>query len=57
MKQPLWRPSAERIKNANMTRFIDLVNKRFNINLAGYFDLYDWSINNIAYSDEVGHVL
>lgn len=48
MKQPLWRPSEERIKNANMTRFIDLVNKRFNISLAGYFDLHDWSICNIA---------
>ena len=48
MKQPLWKPSVERIKNANMTRFIEFVNKRFNTALAGYFDLYDWSIGNIA---------
>ncbi|MCX5810346.1 MAG: AMP-binding protein, partial [Proteobacteria bacterium] len=48
MKQPLWKPSAERIKNANMTRFIDFVNKRFNKQLTGYFDLYDWSVDNIA---------
>lgn len=48
MKQPLWKPSEERIKNANMTKFIEFVNKRFNMQLTGYFDLYDWSVDNIA---------
>ncbi len=48
MKQPLWTPSEERIKNANMTKFIEFVNKRFNIRLYGYFDLYDWSVENIS---------
>ena len=47
MKQPLWTPSEERIKNANMTRFIEFVNKRYGTRLTGYFDLYDWSISRI----------
>ncbi len=28
MKVPLWKPSEERIKNANMTRFIAYVNQK-----------------------------
>ena len=48
MKQPLWKPSEERMKNSNMTKFIEFVNKRYNKNLTGYFDLYDWSVDNIA---------
>lgn len=47
MKQPLWIPSEERKKNANMTKFIDYINRRFNKQLTGYFDLYDWSVENI----------
>jgi len=47
MKQLLWKPSEERIKNANMTKFIRFINKRFNKQFTGYFDLYDWSITNI----------
>lgn len=47
MKEPLWKPSAERIKNANMTRFIDFVNTRFDKKLTGYFDLYEWSVTDI----------
>ncbi|HBE44697.1 MAG TPA: acetoacetate--CoA ligase [Deltaproteobacteria bacterium] len=48
MKQPIWKPSEERIKNANMTRFIEFVNKRYNKKFNGYFELYDWSITDIA---------
>ncbi len=48
MGQPVWVPSEERIKNANMTRFREFVNKRFNERFTGYFDLYDWSVENIS---------
>jgi acetoacetyl-CoA synthetase len=48
MKQALWKPSDERIKNANMTAFIDFVNKRCHMRLRDYFDLYDWSVTHIA---------
>ena len=47
MSKPLWSPSAERIKNANMTKFIEFVNKRYSKQLKGYFELYYWSIANI----------
>lgn len=47
MTKPLWQPSAERIRNANMTRFMEFVNKRWGKNFSGYFDLYDWSVNRI----------
>jgi acetoacetyl-CoA synthetase len=47
MKQPLWQPSQERIKNANITGFIEFVNRKHNKQLNGYFDLYDWSVENI----------
>ncbi|TET16964.1 MAG: acetoacetate--CoA ligase [Dehalococcoidia bacterium] len=48
MKLPLWEPSAERKKNASMTRFIGLVNERYGKNFDSYDELYDWSINNLA---------
>ena len=47
MKEPLWRPTEDRIKHANMTRFIEFVNRQYNKQFAGYFDLYDWSISDI----------
>lgn len=47
MKQPLWVPSEERKKNSNMTRFMGYVNRRFHKEFTGYFDLYDWSVQNI----------
>jgi len=43
---PLWRPSEERIKNANITRFISFVNERHSLSISGYQRLYDWSIEN-----------
>jgi acetoacetyl-CoA synthetase len=48
MGKLLWKPSAERIKNANMTRFMEFINKRYNKQFTEYFDLYDWSVNNIT---------
>jgi acetoacetyl-CoA synthetase len=43
---PLWEPSEDRIKNANVTKFIDFVNKRYSLNISGYHPLYDWSVEN-----------
>ncbi len=43
---PLWEPSAERIKNANMTRYIDFVNKRHSLDMSDFHSLYEWSIDN-----------
>lgn len=47
MKQPIWEPSEERKKTANLTRFMNLVNQRYGQNLATYGDLHRWSVKNI----------
>ncbi|MGB7292814.1 MAG: acetoacetate--CoA ligase [Thermodesulfobacteriota bacterium] len=47
MKEPLWSPSEERIKNANMTNFIDFVNRKYGKQLNSYNELYHWSIDKI----------
>jgi len=43
----LWEPSAEWIKNVNITRFIGLINKKYNANVNDGRELYKWSITNI----------
>jgi acetoacetyl-CoA synthetase len=45
---PLWRPSAERIANANLTRFIEQVNASRGLAIHDYAQLYDWSVREIA---------
>ena len=47
MGKEMWRPSEERIKQANMTRFIDYINKKCGTTFEAYNELYDWSIENI----------
>jgi acetoacetyl-CoA synthetase len=47
MKAPIWTPSAERVRQANMTRFLAFVNERHGTDFARYDDLYDWSITHI----------
>jgi acetoacetyl-CoA synthetase len=41
---PIWMPSAERIAEANLTRFIAFVRERGDTRAADYPALYDWSI-------------
>jgi len=47
MRTPLWTPSDERKRDANITRFIEAVNTQHKLNIASYSDLYTWSVNNI----------
>src|SRR5512138_2995885 len=47
MKTPLWDPSEERKQHANITRFIETVNARHNLDIRSYAELYRWSIENI----------
>jgi acetoacetyl-CoA synthetase len=46
-KKPLWVPSAIQAKNANMTRFIQFVNRKYGKNFKSYADLYEWSVDRI----------
>lgn len=43
--QVLWEPSAERIAEANITRFTGWLNKRFGLAINSYHDLWMWSVN------------
>lgn len=47
MRGPLWLPSEERKKNANITRFIDFVNRKYGFEFDSYPQLYRWSIEAI----------
>jgi acetoacetyl-CoA synthetase len=47
MRRPLWQPSEELIKQANMTRFMKFVNEKYGLTIASYDELYDWSIEEI----------
>jgi acetoacetyl-CoA synthetase len=48
MGKLLWEPSEERKRNANITKFMDFVNKRYGQDFHSYNELYDWSINKIS---------
>ncbi|KKN19381.1 hypothetical protein LCGC14_0946280 [marine sediment metagenome] len=47
IRKKLWEPSVEWIRNAEATRFIELVNKEYGKNITGGKELYKWSIDNI----------
>jgi len=47
MKTPLWKPSKERVKNANVTRFIKYVNKEQGKKIRSYKELLQWSMEQI----------
>ncbi|MEE8437546.1 MAG: AMP-binding protein, partial [Candidatus Neomarinimicrobiota bacterium] len=46
-KIPLWKPSKKHIKRTQISAFIETVNKRFNLSLKNYDQLYSWSVENI----------
>jgi acetoacetyl-CoA synthetase len=46
--EPLWRPSPERIADANMTRFIRFVAERFSASVESYAELYQFSLDHTA---------
>jgi len=47
MKKPLWTPSGDKIKNANVTRFIEFVNKKHGKSFKLFKELYQWSVDSI----------
>lgn len=48
MSKLLWTPSAEKVAQANLTRFIGDVNRAHGLSLQGYDDLYEWSVREVA---------
>lgn len=47
MQEVLWTPSKERIEGANLTRFREFINNKYNKNLTSFEGLYQWSIQEI----------
>ncbi|MEW5952715.1 MAG: acetoacetate--CoA ligase [Bacillota bacterium] len=47
MGRLLWQPSEAQNKNANMTKFIGFVNKKYGLGIEDYTGLYQWSIDQI----------
>ncbi|HEY5731052.1 MAG TPA: acetyl-coenzyme A synthetase N-terminal domain-containing protein, partial [Anaerolineales bacterium] len=47
MRITLWIPTEERKQDANITRFMDVVNQQYKLNIASYSDLYNWSVDNV----------
>jgi acetoacetyl-CoA synthetase len=47
MRKPLWTPSEECRKQANITGFISDVNEKHDPSIDSYQELYDWSITQI----------
>ena len=47
MGKLLWEPTEERKRNANITKFIDFVNRRYRQNFHSYKELYSWSVDKI----------
>jgi acetoacetyl-CoA synthetase len=47
MAKLLWNPSAERIRQTNIYRFMNVVNNKYNQKFTEYTQLYEWSIENI----------
>ena len=48
MKKLLWTPSEDRIRSANITRFMDFVNRKKNRTFRTYDELYEWSVDSIS---------
>lgn len=47
MGQLLWQPSEERLKQANMNKFIDFVNEKHGLKITNYKQLYSWSVEKV----------
>ncbi|MEX2644405.1 MAG: AMP-binding protein, partial [Acetobacterales bacterium] len=46
MSEPLWRPSPERIAAANLTAFIDRVNRKRGVGATDFASLWRWSVDD-----------
>jgi len=43
----LWTPSKEQVRQANITRFIDFVNRKYGLKIQNYWQLHEWSVGKI----------
>ncbi len=48
LRKPLWIPSSQRKAQANLTRFMDLINRTHDFKIKSYAQLYEWSVREIS---------
>jgi acetoacetyl-CoA synthetase len=46
--RPLWTPSEERIREANLTKFLALVNEKYQLKIKSYTELHGWSVDKVS---------
>ncbi len=46
-RKQLWTPSEKRVKEANITQFMHMVNESYNLRIRSYPELYKWSVEKI----------
>jgi acetoacetyl-CoA synthetase len=46
--RPLWTPSEDRIREANLTKFLALVNQKYGLRIKSYPDLHRWSVDKVS---------
>jgi len=46
--RPLWIPSEDRIREANLTKFLALVNQKHELKIKSYPDLHRWSVDKVS---------
>jgi acetoacetyl-CoA synthetase len=48
MSKLLWEPTEERVKNANITRYMEFLDRNYEVKCTSYRDLYYWSVTCIS---------
>lgn len=47
MGELLWTPSKEQVRQANITRFVEFVNRKYGLTIQNYWQLQEWSVEKI----------
>ena len=47
MTEPIWRPTADRIANSNLTAFLEFLAVEYQLHFADFYELYKWSVLDI----------
>jgi acetoacetyl-CoA synthetase len=46
--RPLWTPSEDRVREANLTKFLALVNQKYGLKIKSYPELHRWSVDKVS---------
>jgi acetoacetyl-CoA synthetase len=47
-RQPLWVPSKDEVRDANLTKFISFINEKYASRVQSYSELHRWSVTNVT---------